>query len=134
MFEGRQISYTKGLQRTKGGGWGLVTETIPHGLALDIALAHVEHTVRVDVRATQTQVGLPIPVVRIRPPTGGTPIELERPEWSTARLRTSFRIPPGGGGAALYLDGLPRGDEERIALVLTVVPAITEQPVQQGVR
>lgn len=125
FFSGRRIRYTGDVERTKGGAWGLVTKTIPHGIGLDLHLAGTGRDLRVELTATRTEVGLPIPVVRVRPSENAAPVELERPEWSTTRARTAFTLSSEGGGAFVALDGLA-SEQERVVLVLTVEPAMPD--------
>ncbi len=120
LFAGKPIQYSKNVRRTKGGAWTIVTGTIQHGIALDVTLRASATTLRVDVVATRTEVGLPIPVVRIRPSPRATPVELERPEWSTTRVRRSFDLPLQGGGALLSLEGLGSSPDDHVVLALTL--------------
>lgn len=123
LFAGKEIHYSKSVRRTKGGAWSIVTDTIPHGITLELTLGGEATALRVDVVATKTEVGLPIPVVRVQPSAQATPVELECPEWSTTRVRRSFDLPLQGGGALVSLDGLGSTAADHLVLVLRITHA-----------
>ncbi len=118
LFAGKEIRYSQSVRRTKGGAWSLVTDTIPHGVTLELTLRAEGSVLRVDVVAAQTEVGLPIPVVHVKPSPRAAPVELERPEWSTTRVRRSFDLPLQGGGALVSLRGLGSAPDEHLVLCL----------------
>ena len=120
LFAGKEIHYSKSVRRTKGGAWSIVTDTIPHGITLELTLRAEGTVLRVDVVATKTQVGLPIPVVRVQPSAQATPVELECPEWSTTRVRHSFDLPLQGGGALVSLEGLGSTAADHLVLTLKI--------------
>ncbi len=126
FFSGKEISYTSDVSRRRGGAWVLMTKTIPHGIGLNVYLKREAGRMRVDLTATRTDVGTPIPVVEFKPSENAAPIEIERPEWSTTRARASFALGGEGGGAFVTLDGLASG-REQIVLVLTVTRATPQQ-------
>lgn len=120
LFAGKQIHYSKDVRRTKGGAWTIVTGTVPHGIAIDIVLKADATALRVDLVATRTDVGLPIPVVRVQPSEQAAPVELERPEWSTTRVHRSFDLPLPGGAALVSLKGLGSTPDDHLVLALTL--------------
>lgn len=123
LFAGKEIHYSKSVRRTKGGAWSIVTDTIPHGITLELTLRAEGTVLRVDVVATKTQVGLPIPVVRVQPSPQAAPVELECPEWSTTRVRHSFDLPLQGGGALVSLEGLGSTAADHLVLTLKITNA-----------
>ena len=122
LFSGKTLRYSQDVRQVKGGAWGIVEGTIHHGIEIEIAVVRGAGGLRVDLVAERTDVGSPVPVVTVRPSPQAVPVELERPEWSTTRLATSFQLPAESGGAFIPLEGLGRDMDEQVVLVLSVRP------------
>lgn len=99
---------------------------------LEIAIVRQANGLRVDVVAERTDVGTPVQVASVRPSPGAVAVELERPQWTTTRLATSFVLPGEAGGAFLPLEGLGKGPDEEVVLVLAVSPHTIRPAVRKS--
>jgi len=122
FFAGRRIRYSESVRATKGGAWRIVTGVLPHGIALDVTMKPAPEGATVQLIATRTEVGLPIPVVEMQPSPRAAPVELEQPEWSTTRTHARATIPAKGGGIFVSLGGLGANEGDRLVLVLIARP------------
>ena len=121
-FSGTQHHYAKALEQTRGGAYRVLMDTVPDGLGLELHASLVGGTLEVDLVASRTEVGLPIPSVKVQPSPDAPPVALEQPEWSTTRTRAHFAVPATGGGAFVSLGGLGHGDDDHIVIVLRIEP------------
>jgi len=133
LFAGKKIRYSKEVRQSAGGAWRILTGTIRHGIELELRLTREAKGLRVVLKAEHTEVGLPLPVVTIRPSPRAAPVELEQPQWSITRSSNSFLLAPEGGGAFLPLTGLGSGPDDHLVLVLSV-EGYRPQPQQAGTK
>jgi len=125
FFAGKLVTYSKDMRRTPGGGWRIVTGTIRDGITLDLLLeptpsADREGRLRVKAQVTRTEVGLPMPVLHVRPSREASAVELERPQWSSTRTKATFTLPLQGGGALLALGGIGTTPGDQVILILRI--------------
>lgn len=117
---GAALTYRCCVVPSKGGAWAVETDEIEAGLSVE-ALIEPDGTLALD--AVWITVAQPVSTVRTRVAADVDPVELDRPDWSLARVRALGAVSRAAQSWLVTVPGLLPDPERTLALVFDVRPA-----------
>lgn len=115
---GNEVRYRRAAVPSQGGGWAVETAVVRAGLTLAVRLEGAS----LDLGTTWVQVAQPMATESSRPAPSVGPIELDRPEWSSARRDSQVSIRAQGEAGLLVLPGLLPATDRRLVVVYSLLP------------